>query len=521
MAVVLAAIPVTTLAQFENSSLADASSSSTIAGQVINASTGLPISRALVRFGDQAMLTGHDGKFEFDEVTSATGNLQAIKPGFYSNIDAGGPTSLSLRPGRDTASLTLRLYPEAIFSGTVMAPDGDPLPHVVVVARRNVFYGSNREWIPAAQVQTDNHGRFRLPVPAGDYRLESMYMPRVNGTNEVLLPAQLPTETSSNTSGFLHIRSGEEQQFELHPTASRAYTVTASFDSSLGRGFPRITAHLASGGTITLPVRFSGSGRTGSARMELPSGTYSLSASVMSPEGAEQGETSVTVTDHDVSGVIFHLSPAAALPVELLAEGASISDSTQPKIQQLGLTLENDRLDSEIFNSTIRLTLRRDGTFVFTAPPGNYRLRASGNGPWHVKSASYGASDLLQQELVVGPGADGTPIRIGVSNQTAGLQGVCRAGNLPGDCWIYVVPTTPSAYPVFISHANREQGIYNYSNLPPGSYQVVAFEQRHSADYRDPATIAPFATHLRTITLAAGEKPTLDLDVVPEAEIAP
>lgn len=518
---VLAAIPSRSPAQLQNSSSADASSPSTIAGVVINASTGLPVSRALVRFGDRAMLTGHDGKFEFAEVTSTTGNLQAIKPGFYSSIDAGDPTSLSLRPGRSTVPLILRLYPEAIFSGSVAAPDGDPLPHVVVVARRNVFYGSSREWIPAAQVQTDEHGRFRLPVPAGDYRLESMYMPRANGMNEVLLPTQLPAETSSNTSGYLHIRSGEEQHFNLHPVASRAYTVTATFDSSLGRGFPRITASLANGGTITLPVRFSGAGRTGNARIELPSGTYTLTASVMSPEGAEQGETSVTVTDHDVSGVVFHLSPVAALPVDCFVEDASTSENTQPKIQQLGLMLENDRPNSEVFNSTIRLTLRRDGTLVFIAPPGTYRLRANGNSSWYVKSASYGTSDLLQKELIVGLGAESIPIRIGVSNQTASLQGVCRAGGLPGDCWIYLIPTTPSAYPVFILHANSEQGIYSYSNLPPGSYQVVAFEQRHSADYRDPATIAPFATYLRTITLASGEKPTLDLDVVPEAEIAP
>ena len=487
----------------------------------MNASTGLPISRALVRFDGRGILTGHDGKFEFEGVTTTDGNVEAVKPGFYSNIDPGGPTTASVHTGRSAAPLLLRLYPEAIFSGAVVAPDGDPLPHVMVIARRSMFYGSSHEWIPAAQVQTDGHGRFRLAVPAGDYRLESMYMPRVNGADEVAMPVIVPADSSSNTSGYLHIRSGEEQHFELHPVTSRAYTVTTTFESSLGRGFPRITARTANGAAITLPVRFSGSGKTGGARMELPSGTYTLSASVMSPDGAEQGETRVTVTDHDVSGVVFHLSPVAALPVELSVDDASASDNTQPKIQQLGLMLENDRLDSEIFNSTIRLTLRRDGMFVFTAPPGSYRLRASGSGSWYVKSASYGASDLLQQELVVGPGADGTPIRLGVSNQTAGLQGVCRTGNLPAACWIYLVPTNPSAYPVFISHANHEQGIYSYSNLPPGSYQVVAFEQRHSADYRNPTTIAPFATHLRSITLGAGEKPTLDLEAVPEAEIAP
>ena len=42
---------------------------STVQGQVINAATGAPVPRALVRLNDRAVLTDHDGKFRFDQNT--------------------------------------------------------------------------------------------------------------------------------------------------------------------------------------------------------------------------------------------------------------------------------------------------------------------------------------------------------------------------------------------------------------------------------------------------------------------
>src|SRR6185437_3983229 len=151
--------------------------------------------------------------------------------------------------------------------------------------------------------------------------------------------------------------------------------------------------------------------------------------------------------------------------------------------------------------------------------PGIYRLSAlNDQGPWYIKSASYGISDLLEQDLIVAPGA-GSPIRITVSNQTASLQGACTLAGVQTACWVYLIPTNPSATRVFTMRSN-EQGNYNYGHLPPGSYQAIAFEQRHSADYGNAAALAPFATYVRTVTLNAGERPTLDLETVPEAEMA-
>lgn len=493
----------------------------TISGRVVNASTGAPIARALVRFSDRAMLTGYDGKFEFDQVNDASGNLQASKPGFYASLEPGGSSGLYLGTSQATTGLELRLYPEAIFTGTVTASNGEPLSDILVSARRSMFNSSVHVWIPVAQVQTDAHGRFRLPVQAGDYKLVSAYTPHIRGEPQAALPVVIPAETSSGTSGFIHIRTGEEQHFDLHPVTSRAYTVTASSDTGTERDFPRITARTSNGSVISLPVHFSHNEGSGTIQVELPTGTYTLNASVRSPQGVEEGETNVTVSDHDVSGLIFHLVPVPVLPVELQIDEAATSDNSPPNLLQFGLMLVDDEADLDNFSFPVSLAQLSGGQMAFAAAPGSYRLRSRNNGgTWYIESASYGTSDLLQQEMVVAPGAGGIPIRIKVSNQTGSLQGTCKLGAVAAGCWVYLIPTTSSATTVFTGRGN-EQGIYNFTHLPPGSYQAIAFEQMHSADYGDPAALASFSTHVRTVTVSAGEKPTLDLDTVTEAEMAP
>ena len=47
--------------------------------------------------------------------------------------------------------LVVRLYPEALITGTVIGPDGEPLPHISVVARRSSFDESGHRWLQVGQ----------------------------------------------------------------------------------------------------------------------------------------------------------------------------------------------------------------------------------------------------------------------------------------------------------------------------------------------------------------------------------
>ena len=57
--------------------------------------------------------------------------------------------------------------------------------------------------------------------------------------------------------------------------------------------------------------------------------------------------------------------------------------------------------------------------------------------------------------------------------------------------------------------------------VPPGSYRVIAFERRHSTNYRDPAAMARFSTWEESVSVKVSDKATLDLDAVPAQEMLP
>jgi len=493
---------------------------STVSGLVINAATGSPVPRALVRLNNRAVLTDHEGKFRFDQNTETNANILVSKPGFSASTESQEPGNLFLQAAQLGAPLELRLYPEALLTGTVLAPDGTPLPRISVTAQRSFYDDTGHRWMTAGQVQTDSHGNFRLPVSAGDYRLETRYSPLDRTSGEAVLPVMVPSEGTSSTSQTIRVHSGEEQHFDLRPAVSPAHFVTVTTQSSGGRDFTRITARSSNGSTLQVNPQMNGG--TGETKIQLPQGTYTLTATRNNQENPEQAETTVTVPDHDISGVVFQFSPVPSIPVELIMDSSLTSDNTQPPtLPQLGLTLQSDQPDPERGDSTLRPVARKDQSFVFTASPGSYRLQGRNNGTWFIKSASYGDSDLLQQSLVVVPGAAGTPIRVTVSDQTGALQGTVSLNGSPSQCWIYLVPSGPSAQSVMSLRSNSSNGSYTSAHLPPGSYQVIAFERRHSVNYRDPESLNPFHSFVHSVTIAAGDKPTLNLDAVPVAEVAP
>jgi hypothetical protein len=486
---------------------------STVSGQVINAVTGLPVARAIVRLSDRAMLTDHDGKFEFDQNTLTGANIMAVKPGFSFSADST-TLNIYLQGNQLAAPLRLLLYPEAVLTGTVLAPDGTPLNGILVSARRSLYDELGHRVVNAGQTQTDSHGDFRMPVPGGSYRIETLFVAKDRTTGLAILPVVVPDGISSDTSDEIRSHSGEEQHFDLRPALRNTHRVTANVDH--GMGFLRITARSSNGGMLQISPTSNGSGEM---TMELPQGTYTLMARRNNPESPEEAETTVTVPDHDISGVVLHFSPIPSIPVELVIDGSSTSDNSQPSLTQFNLVLVNDHPDFERDGPTIRLN-NVANRFSFDASPGSYHLVGRGSGEWYIKSVSNGASDVLQQGLVVAPGAGGTPLRVTISNQTGSLQGTVKLNGTPGNCWVYLIPTTPSAEPFFSMRSNAE-GAYTSAHLPPGSYQAIAFEGRHSVNYRDPSVLEPFAARVGSITVDAGDKATLDLDAVPNSELIP
>jgi hypothetical protein len=105
-----------------------------------------------------------------------------------------------------------------------------------------------------------------------------------------------------------------------------------------------------------------------------------------------------------------------------------------------------------------------------------------------------------------------------VTNQTGSLQGTVKLAGQPAACWVYLLPTTPSAALVTSLRSNPSTGAISSPYLPPGTYQAIAFERRQSIDFTNPEVLARFSPYLQSVTITAGSAASLNLNAVPQAE---
>jgi hypothetical protein len=498
--------------------LGSSDSAGLVSGVVINARTGASVPRALVKLNDRAMLTDHEGRFRFEGYVGGSATVSVSKPGFSAGIDPSDRGSLSLQSGQLAAPLELRLYPEAILAGTVTAPDGTGLPHVMVSALRNTFDDSGSRWSSNGQAQTDAHGEFRIAVPAGEYRLETRYVPPDSTMGEAIMPVRFPDDSSGNSSesksGSIRVRGGEEERISLRAVTGTPHTVSVTSIPAVGARNSRLTVRLSNG--VVMPGGFAREGAGGDTKLLLPQGSYVLRGEGGSGAVPDEAETAITVPDHDMAGVVLRFSSEATIGVALQVDGSAASDSGAPSLLQLGLALRNEEDGSE-------LILRGDGAQSqpqFVVPAGRYRILVHNRGTWFVQSASYGDADVLDQGLVVAPGAGGAEIRVTVNNQTGGVQGSVALHGAAAACQVYLIPDHAAGRAVFSAASNAEGG-YSVGNLPPGEYRVIAFERRYAADYRDETSLSPFSSYIQTVTVNVGDKATANLEAVPVTEMMP
>ena len=164
----------------------------------MNSITGQPISRALVQIGEHAALTGHDGRFEFENVTEGTGAPTASKPGYFPK-DRGVPPQ--------NQPMILELIPEAIVYGTITDANDQPNQDLRIQLKMLQAQNGLSHWQQIQSTTTNVEGEFRFAgLAAGKYSLATGF--HIEGLPEAassvaFVPIVYPPLQGDGSSGAL------------------------------------------------------------------------------------------------------------------------------------------------------------------------------------------------------------------------------------------------------------------------------------------------------------------------------
>jgi Carboxypeptidase regulatory-like domain len=505
---------------------------SPISGQVVNSVTGEPIARARVQVGtQQAALTDHDGRFEFDNVSEDGAYASASKPGYFAE-DQG-----VLAQGQ---SITLQLIPEAILFGTITDQNGQPIQDLRVQLSMLQVHNGVRRWQPMQTSTTSVEGQFRFAeLKAGQYSLATGF--RIEGlaaasSSAAFMPVTFPPLTGDGIRGSVTLAPGDHVEANASPVMEKLYPVSGMIHRMAGQGGGFVETQ--DGEIIDEPVIINPGG---AFHLRLPSGSYRLKVqSAVERDQQLKATRDISVGEAPLEGISMTLEPAAILPIEVeyqaVTTGSPNAPSAPPPYLNASLEDEDPRGPGRGFPAQ---PLKQPGRVQPLEPgspmafrdiePGRYVLQSRPEPPWYLVSASCGNVDLTRDPLVIAAGMAACTVRIVYRDDSASLKWSVSAGDgdsgSSGQVFVAAIPldnlTQPAAeiFPapgVFSAHqASPDSSAEGeFKGLAPGRYLVLALRQQQELPYRDHEALERYLSLGEEITLTRGDKSEVELKIV-------
>jgi hypothetical protein len=501
--------------------------SHTISGQVVNSVSGEPIARARVQVGtQQTVLTDHDGRFEFDDVSEDY--AFASKPGYFTEDRA------VLAQGE---SIALRLVPEAILFGTITDQNGQPVQDLRVQLSKLEARNGLRRWQPMQTTITSVEGKFRFAeLQAGQYSLATSF--RIEGPAEAassvaFVPVTFPPPTGDGIRGSLTLSPGDHVEANASVAMEKLYPVSGMIKGMTGQGEGYLVA-TRDGELVDQPGNINPGG---AFRVRLPGGSYRLQAHSFGERGQQlAGASEISVGEAPLEGISMTLAPPAILPIEVeyqtVTTGAQNAPSGPPPYLNASLEAEDPRGPALTVPAQPRTqpgraqALQLGDPMVFRdVEPGRYVLQARPQPPWYVASATCGNLDLTRDPLVIAADAATLcTVRMVYRDDSASLKWSASPGegdNGSGDqVVVTAIPlddfTQPPEVRFSVGHKlspdSPAEG--SFEGLAPGRYLVLALTHQQELAYRDKEALQRYLPLGQQVTLTRGGKSEVQLKIV-------
>jgi len=543
-----------------------------LAGRVLTADTGRPVKRArvLVNAGgrqSRAMTTDDQGHFRITELLAGTYTITASRTGFVDAVfgqrrplQPGTPVNLA--DGQEVANIDLRLVRGGVITGRIVDEDGEPLARALVTVQRYQYIRGERQLTPAGGDPSDDRGQYRVfGLPPGDYyvsadaggfglgrglqQLAAAAFGAGGGRGRGAIFAGPPTEdpeplgyaptyypgvVTAAEAAKVTIGPGQELagidfQVQLVPTATVSGIVAGANDTvpvllvpQDGGGMLRgqvLRARTQADGTFAItnvpPGRYTAIARSGGG------GPFAGGATPL-----RVGTQTVNVAGQNVTGVSLALQPGVSLSGNITVES---SGTPAPADYS---TFRIDAPDVEPLplggggpgGGPLQSGARAEKNGAFTVRdlmPGRHYLRASGTGPWTLKSIAIAGRDVTDQPVELRSGQDVGDVTVVMTDRMTDVSGTVRdSGGAPVAAIAVVAFSSDqqqwrSQSRQIQSVRTDQNGVYHLRGLPPGDYRIVAVDDVEQGEWFDPAFLQRVEPAAQRLTLSEGEKKTQDL----------
>jgi len=506
----------------------------TLRGSVFNSLTGEPIRGALVQIyfhGQSSMLTGPDGKFQFDGLPLGQTTITVRKPGFFSEDDfePNARGQLLAATGPNSSPVVLKLIPEGVIYGRISEEDGEPIEGLPVEVLVQHLQNGKKVWDRRPQAVTDEDGNFRI----AELQPGSYFLSAGPSRNPVTFPAKLsqpgaqgiplvyyPVGSELAAAAPISIASGKRVEINLTLSPQPFYRLSGSI-SGYAPDQP-LNLQLRNSAGIPLPYNWRFDSASGTFRiLWVPAGVYTLHADALDSHGHSLTASVPLTVNADLSGLHLILLPTVTIPIRMSviasrsgAERFGDQENYFPAYVQL--VAHNAGLFELRYGSQQVGEKGASSLELQNIAPGTYSVEVNPNGPFYVQSATSGTINLLESDLPVAPGASPQPIEITLRDDVASLSGNVSFDNQPLSATILAFSEHASA-PLRIQPTDPNGG-FQLSLLPPGTYKILAVDHLDRLEYANPEAVKKYLSNAREVTLSPDQSAKIDLELVKVGE---